>query len=206
MAFKDITVGALAYKAGVTNGGRLAEAIAIAKLESGFNPDAHNSTPPDDSYGLWQINMLGKLGPERRERFGLASNGALLDPATNARVMAALSKNGTDWSPWSTWTRVEKSGLALVYAPTAAAVIAARGEPPGAEVIGGVVDSVAGAGDALGDIGAATRASYNWVSDRNNWFRVLKVVIGVALLAGGLYLVTRPVVQQTTEKVIKAVT
>lgn len=211
MAFKDVTVGALAYKAGVTNGGRLAEAIAIAKLESDFNPDAVGDTGLVNatwgpSVGLWQIRSLraesGK-GTSRDET-------RLKDPAFNAQAMASISKNGTDWSPWTTWTRVQKQALALVYAPTAALVISTGGNPPGMDAISGAISgitgAVTGAGDALGDIGAATRATYNWISDRNNWFRVLKVVIGTALLAGGLYLVTRPVVTQTAEKVASVVT
>jgi len=207
MAFKDLTVGALAYRAGVTNGGRLAEAIAIAQLESGFNPDAVGDTGLTNdtwgpSVGLWQIRSLkaesgkGTVRDETR----------LKDPEFNARSMASISKNGNDWSPWTTWTRVQKQALAVVYLPTAAAVVAAKGNPPGVEAIGAVVDGVVGAatgaGDALADISAAARATYNWISDRNNWFRVLKVVTGVALLAGGLYLVTRPVVTQAAEKIV----
>jgi hypothetical protein len=41
-------------------------AVAIALAESGGNPAAHNPVPPDDSWGLWQINMRGHLGPVRR--------------------------------------------------------------------------------------------------------------------------------------------
>lgn len=64
-----------------------AEAMtAIALAESGGNPAITNMKPPDGSYGLWQINMYGSLGPSRRAQFGLASNDDLKDPATNARA------------------------------------------------------------------------------------------------------------------------
>jgi Lysozyme like domain len=66
--------------------------VAIARAESGWDPRAHNATPPDDSYGLWQINMLGKLGPERRREFGIETNDALFDPATNARAARLIHK------------------------------------------------------------------------------------------------------------------
>lgn len=79
-------------------------AVAVALAESGGNPRAHNSTPPDDSYGLFQINMLGALGPDRRKRFGLSSNADLFDPATNARVAYSIFK-ASGWSPWTTYTR-----------------------------------------------------------------------------------------------------
>jgi hypothetical protein len=59
---------------------------AIAMKESGGNPGAYNGTPPDDSYGLWQINMYGNLGPSRMSQFGLTDKSQLFDPATNARA------------------------------------------------------------------------------------------------------------------------
>jgi hypothetical protein len=76
---------------------------AIAGAESGWNPMTHNAKPPDNSYGLWQINMLGGLGPSRRKQFGLSSNDALYDPATNARAAWSISGGGRNARPWSTW-------------------------------------------------------------------------------------------------------
>jgi len=64
--------------------------VAIAWRESGGNPNAFNGKPPDMSYGLWQINMLGSLGPARRAQFGLSSNEELFDPYTNARAAYAI--------------------------------------------------------------------------------------------------------------------
>lgn len=62
---------------------------AIALKESGGNTNAYNGTPPDDSYGLWQINMYGNLGPARMAQFGLNAETDLFDPTTNA--MAAYT-------------------------------------------------------------------------------------------------------------------
>lgn len=59
---------------------------AIALRESGGNPNAHNPVPPDDSYGLWQINMIGDLGRARLQQFGLQNKEQLYDPLTNARA------------------------------------------------------------------------------------------------------------------------
>jgi hypothetical protein len=78
-------------------------AAAIAMAESGGNPNAHNAKPPDDSYGLWQINMLGSMGPSRRAQFGLSSNTQLFDPATNARAAVAISGGGKSFAAWSTF-------------------------------------------------------------------------------------------------------
>src|SRR5215207_8357263 len=70
-------------------------ATAIALAESSGNPRAHNDTPAtgDDSYGLWQINMIGELGPERRQQFGISENEQLFDPATNAMPPASSSSS-----------------------------------------------------------------------------------------------------------------
>lgn len=77
-------------------------AAAVALAESGGNPTAHNAKPPDDSYGLWQINMYGSLGPSRRNAFGLNSNTQLFDPLTNAKAAVAIGKGG--FGPWTTFT------------------------------------------------------------------------------------------------------
>ncbi len=79
-------------------------AVAVALAESGGNPGAHNSTPPDDSYGLWQINMLGSLGPARRKRFGISNNTELFRPAVNARA-AKIIHGESGWKAWTTYTR-----------------------------------------------------------------------------------------------------
>ncbi|HUQ59133.1 transglycosylase SLT domain-containing protein [Lentzea sp.] len=86
------------------DGQGLTIAVAVALAESGGDPRAHNSKPPDDSYGLWQINMLGAMGPERRGRYGLDSNRELFDPRVNAKVANSLSGDGKSWTPWSTYT------------------------------------------------------------------------------------------------------
>lgn len=82
------------------------KAAAVAYAESTgdtgahFTPEESNNT--DDSYGLWQINMIGDMGPERRKKFGLKSNKELLDPQVNARVAFAIS-GGSNFSAWSTY-------------------------------------------------------------------------------------------------------
>ena len=65
---------------------------AVTMAESGGNPFAHNPNRQtgDNSYGLGQINMIDRLGPERRAQFGIASNEDLFDPATNFRAMKAI--------------------------------------------------------------------------------------------------------------------
>lgn len=64
--------------------------VAIALKESGGDPRALNAKPPDESYGLWQINMLGTLGTARLREYGLSSKEQLYDPAVNARAAYRL--------------------------------------------------------------------------------------------------------------------
>lgn len=88
-------------------GGNPADAdimAAIALAESGGRPEAHNPVPPDDSYGLWQINMLGGMGPERRQRWGLSNNRDLFDPLTNAKAAVSLSGGGKNKGHWTMFT------------------------------------------------------------------------------------------------------
>lgn len=66
---------------------------AIAKGESGGNSNAKNFKPPDKSYGLWQINMIGDLGPARMQEFGLQREDQLFDPVTNAKAAYAIRKS-----------------------------------------------------------------------------------------------------------------
>jgi LysM repeat protein len=70
------------------NPGAAVMAASIAMAESGGNQYALS---PTDDYGYWQIN---------------ASNGALatFNPYGNARAAITLSDNGTNWSPWTTYT------------------------------------------------------------------------------------------------------
>jgi hypothetical protein len=98
-----MTLRELLAAAGFTGGG-LDTAVAVAMAESGGNATAHNPVGLDNSYGLFQVNMLGGMGPDRRARYGLASNEALYDPATNARVAYLMSNGGTNWGAWTTYT------------------------------------------------------------------------------------------------------
>ena len=78
-------------------------AAAVALAESGGNPRSHNTTPPDNSYGLWQINMYGNLGPSRRKAYGLPDNETLFDPRRNAMVAKHI-KDSSGWNAWTTYT------------------------------------------------------------------------------------------------------
>ena len=70
------------------NPGEAETAAAIAMAESGGNQYAHS---PTNDYGYWQINgTWGAL--------------ATYDPLGNAKAAVHISGNGTNWSPWTTYT------------------------------------------------------------------------------------------------------
>ena len=80
----------------------LKTAWAVARVESNGRPLAlnDNTRTGDKSYGIFQINMLGKLGDDRKDKFELVSNKELFDPVTNAEITYHMTKGGTDWSSW----------------------------------------------------------------------------------------------------------
>tara|TARA_R110001606_G_scaffold28835_1_gene90747 strand:- start:11061 stop:13292 length:2232 start_codon:yes stop_codon:yes gene_type:complete len=92
---------------------------AIAGGESTFNNRAHNPNRAtgDNSYGLWQINMIDEIGVERRRQLGLSSNEDLFDPVTNARAAKAIfdSQGFTAWGAY-------KDGNAAKYMNAAKAL------------------------------------------------------------------------------------
>lgn len=83
-------------------GKALRTAWAVAMKESNGRPRAHNGdlSTGDNSYGIFQINMLGGLGEDRRDKFNLESNKELFDPVTNAKIAFHMSAGGVDWSAW----------------------------------------------------------------------------------------------------------
>ena len=84
-------------------GKALKTAWAIAKSESNARPMAYNGNRKtgDSSYGIFQINMLGELGIDRKEKFDLRSNILLFDPVINAEITYYMTNGGKDWSSWS---------------------------------------------------------------------------------------------------------
>ena len=83
-------------------GKALKVAYAVAKKESNGRPLAHNGDrgTGDNSFGIFQINMIDSLGDARRDKFGLTSNRDLFDPVTNAQIAHHMSNGGEDWSSW----------------------------------------------------------------------------------------------------------
>jgi hypothetical protein len=94
-------------------GASLKKAWSIAKRESNGRPLAYNGdrSTGDSSYGIFQINMIGNLGPARLEKFDLKSNKELFDPVTNAEITYYMTNGGLDWSSWKGMTPKAKEWL-----------------------------------------------------------------------------------------------
>jgi hypothetical protein len=92
---------AVLYSVGF-RGNDLKEAWAVAMKESNGRPMAHNrnSSTGDNSYGIFQINMIGSLGQDRLDKFNIKSYSDLFDPVTNAEIAFFMSNGGQDWSAW----------------------------------------------------------------------------------------------------------
>lgn len=111
-------VAQAAFDAGF-RGEALATIVAIAMGESSGDPRAHNPEGRDNSYGLWQVNMLDRpgmmMGQERREKYGI-ENEDLWDPEVNARVAYDLYQNriARGDNPFEDWT-VFTEGIYLGY-------------------------------------------------------------------------------------------
>jgi hypothetical protein len=98
---------------------------AIGAAESSGNPRAHNpdASTGDNSYGLWQINMLGKMGPERRKQFDIENDEQLWEPNINAKAARKIWEQ-QGFEAWS----VYKSGAYKKYLGTAQEALKSGGE------------------------------------------------------------------------------
>jgi hypothetical protein len=86
------------------NGLRMAKAIVF--YESTNRPMALNRS--SNCYGLFQINMTGSMGPDRRKKYGLKNNEDLYNPLISAQIAYQMSNGGTNWSAWSTENAAKK--------------------------------------------------------------------------------------------------
>ena len=140
--------------------------VGIAYAESGGDPNSHNSKPPDDSYGLWQINMLGSLGPARRKQFGISTNTQLFDPQTNARAAYVVYKS-QGLNAWTTY----KNGEYLKYM---------NGKTSATGDVGSAVSNLTSFSGISSSINAVGQNLFKGVADFTG------ILIALALLAMGI--------------------
>jgi len=87
-------------------GKALKTAWAVVMRESRGHPTSHNknANTGDNSYGLFQINMIGSMGADRLAKFqdkvGITKMADLLDPVANAKAAYYMTAGGKDWGSW----------------------------------------------------------------------------------------------------------
>ncbi len=164
-------------------------ASAIMMAESGGDEQQITKDDDDLSYGLWQINMLGSMGPTRRALYGLASNDVLLDPAENARIMAWISHQGTSFDAWGAYTNGSYKDFMPPKVP----------DPSIARYTAAPVEDTSW-WDGITKIGSALDKATGWVSNQQNWVRVLYVIGGGILVFVGIQTVITPYVAPVAKK------
>lgn len=199
-----LQIAGYAYTAGLRNPAKLSMAVAIAMAESRGNPNAHNTKGRDDSYGLWQINL--HPGAHTTSELGISSPSALFDPVTNAKAMVQISHSGANWNPWSTYPLA-----AAAWLPAATPVVATFLANP--SVASNYVDQAAStASDATG-VGALAQGVteavqaplkvLNWLTEPGTWVRISLLVLGGAMVIGGVIIFAKPAIESTGRTVSK---
>lgn len=171
-------------------------AAAVAYAESSGNPGAMGdiklqTSTWGPSVGLWQIRSLNA----QRGRGGQRDAGANTDPLTNARNAVAISNNGTNFGPWSTFKsgayRRYLNGAAGGSLPAGVTAPGAGGKPT--DPLGGVVDSITNAiGAPFGSI-ADSLSVIHKLTMPETWVRIMAGLFGFGLVGIGVYTLTKEV-------------
>lgn len=182
----------------------LVTAVAVALAESGGCADCYNGTC---CTGLFQINEnhAGILGSPS-DRVGFRS--WLKDPDHNTRAARQVYEQ-QGWGAWEAYT----NGSYRTFLSRAEKVRDSTGRAgPGGDLSPGEivsdlsklnpVDAFKALVQPLLGVAEAVLAAARWLSDRDNWGRILMVGAGAALLVVGAGILARPVVEDVT-KVVK---
>lgn len=191
---------------------------AIALAESGGRTDALNDTPAtgDYSVGLWQINYYGSLRPGRTASYG-TPEALRADPNAQARAAKAISGNGRNFNPWTTYTTRDPNRS---YKRFMGPAVSSGGGGVFPDIVGAITNptaAVAGiVSSAVGGVGTAASAGLNWltggtigavstvgdaamafvrflgvVANPELWRRLGMILAGVLVIGLGLTLINR---------------
>jgi hypothetical protein len=188
-----VQIFALAVDAGFTRGQAITM-TAIGLAESGGRPDAinHNRNGTTDT-GIWQINSVHGF-----------SQSSLLDPRTNARA----AKTVHDKQGFGAWVTFKNGSYMNRMNPALDAASKTSSTSIGdilkaLPVAGGVLSDVTGqvAGKVASNLNPAKplmqavdlmARTGTFLSNPQNWLRILYVALGGALVVGALLMVTEP--------------
>jgi hypothetical protein len=186
-----ISVARVAYRAG-WRGSDLTVAVAVARAESGGDPNAH-ATAGEDSRGLWQINV--RAHPD-------AAGLNLYDPQVNANYAYGLWKR-SGWGPWSAHNNGSYLPWMLWAQPAATA---AQAEGGAGNIAGTAAGAAGAAGDAAAAVVSAGPAVTGFLQDLEDpvtWQRIALVVVGGALVVGALYILGQSALTSTAARTVK---
>lgn len=185
-----IQMGQLAVNAGIPQGQNLYISVSIALAESNGKTDAvNNNTDGTKDVGVWQINDVhAQLWSGKDDR---------TDPTANAKYMASISGNGTNWQPWTTFnTGAYQNHMQQVMTTLQSAnltrgqgVIPANTLGAGYGVTGNQSDfslpklpNPLDAGKAIEKQLETITRFFQILTSPQGWIRILKVYIGLILL------------------------
>lgn len=100
LTLSDEEVIAILKQAGFSGYG-LKMAWAVAVKESTLRPYALNKS--SNCYGLFQINMSGAMGTDRRSKYELSRTEDLYNPLINATIAFDMSNGGLSWNAWEAY-------------------------------------------------------------------------------------------------------
>lgn len=157
-------------------------AAAIALAESGGNSNAINSSNSNGSIdrGLFQINSIH-------------GSNSTTDVASNVRYAIQLSKNGTDWTPWT----VFKTGAYRRFlngSPDLNTTPVDFSIPNPLDLVSGAINGIV---DQLKEIIKAGE----WFSDPHNLIRIVQVLIGSSLIIVGLVILNRSLIMDVVDTI-----
>lgn len=186
---------------------QLVTAVAVAFAESGFNATAINRSNSNGStdYGLWQINSV--------HNFPEVANGTWRDPKVNASMALRVYRR-QGWNAWSVYRPSNPTGYARYLAARPAAVgFVAAAVGPGAAAAGAAGTPGAIAEGVGGDAGTVLNAAekiakeplavLDWLTNPQTWERIAYVVLGGALVIGGIYLLVTSTIAKPAIAMIK---
>lgn len=180
-------IAQLASNVGIPGGETMFTCCAIALAESSGRTDAVNQNSDGSTdKGEWQINTVHDDKLPGADRF---------DPNVNAQLMAMISSNGTDWSPWSTYN----NGAYLAHmGEVMQAIGGSTFVPNGAGGAGSgagnglVVENAQLAVDAQNvdnkSGSSAISKFFQVITTTDGWFRILKVGVGIVVIIVALLL------------------
>jgi hypothetical protein len=174
-------------------------AAAIAMAESGGNSDAVSKPNSNGTLdrGLFQVNSIH-------------GGHSTTDLAGNIKFAIQLSKNGTNWKPWSVWWKVpfkEGPGEGVwkqhfdgqgTLPGTVEIDIPEPSSGPSLSNPLDVLTKLVAPIEMLSKGGA-------WISDSRNMVRVVQVVIGGVMIIAGLVMLNMSLALKVAEPVAKAV-